>query len=596
MERLKIDMTSHIRLLHGGGELRASAPAKWATMSFVNAVMSPDAIPLTIGNASSHALVASTVVRMEPSSQPKVDSHHGGLTLRIRDDGAPLANGCSGVVFEGSVDDGAKSRKVAVKKFFMLLSPRLYSLTSAAQVQQWVEQEVLPEVNMLAALSHPNIIRLRCVGLDVVCGAKVPAYIAMDLCSSGTLEHWIKNNKICDYLLVEFLCDLIEAMLYLHSDKNLVHRDIKPDNIFVHENERRERPYLVLGDIGLAKHLNRSVSLVSAQGAAAYRAPEACTDAAKCSKASDMFSMALVAVELATKKCVHTTCGGDQADVALLTTAAKSKIRSALEFADDSWLTPAAADLMLGNCTIRNPKRRSGFDAIVDLCPRHERTARKLQLEKEAEREAALAGAVQVTVLRAELAEKQVEEMNLRADELRSAVREADKRADAADQRASAAEKRANDAQLQAEMLLQHSTSPVQRTKSPKPPSPARIQAEAEARVQALVTCASSRLMLYVSKRYSSLSLWSSVSPVTIALCIVSQWTRTPVTHAITVLALDSNPVGGCNSLYSAHSTVCNCNTCNQNVVACSTGRIPTEIGNLTTLTELRLQYNQLTG
>ena len=66
------------------------------------------------------------------------------------------------------------------------------------------------------------MIRLRCVGLDAVSHAVVPAYVAMDLCSGGTLQSWIKDGNITDRLMVEFTCDLIDAMLYLHQDKKVL--------------------------------------------------------------------------------------------------------------------------------------------------------------------------------------------------------------------------------------------------------------------------------------------------------------------------------------------------------------------------------------
>jgi hypothetical protein len=46
---------------------------------------------------------------------------------------------------------------VAVKKFFMLETPGLYGLVTAAEVGAIVEREFLPEVNMLLSLSHPNV-------------------------------------------------------------------------------------------------------------------------------------------------------------------------------------------------------------------------------------------------------------------------------------------------------------------------------------------------------------------------------------------------------------------------------------------------------
>ena len=388
MERLHLGLTSAIKLLHAGRELAATAAVDWSTFSFVHAVVLADSQPLTISNAPSHPLVATKVVLSSRRIGALAGANaEGGLTLHVKDAGLPLGNGAFGAVYEGSVDDGVRTRKVAVKKFFMLTHPMMYGLASALDVQAWVERDLLPEVNILASLAHKNVIRLRCVGLDSVSHAVVPAYVAMDLCSGGTLQSWITDGNITDRLMVEFTCDLIDAMMYLHQDKKVVHRDIKPDNIFVHDDERQQRPYLVLGDIGLAKALNRSASFVSAAGAVAYRAPEACTDAAKCSQASDVYSVSLVAVELVTGRCVYSQSNGDLAVGARLAADATTKLGSALEFCGDAWLSSRAAELLLQACTIQDPTARPSFQAIVSMCPRHEKTLQQVQQAKEAQRE-----------------------------------------------------------------------------------------------------------------------------------------------------------------------------------------------------------------
>ena len=163
------------------------------------------------------------------------------------------------------------------------------------------------------------------------------------------------------------------------QEPNSILLDIKPDNIFVHEDERQQRPFLVLGDIGLAKRLNRSASLVSAAGAVAYRAPEACIDAAKCSQASDIFSVSLVAVELVTRRCVYSECNGDLAMATPLVAEATARLTSALEFCGDSWLSSEAAEMLLGACTVQDPAARTSFRAIVATCPRHERTTQEVR-------------------------------------------------------------------------------------------------------------------------------------------------------------------------------------------------------------------------
>ncbi len=66
---------------------------------------------------------------------------------------------------------------VAVKKFFMMDKPKMYGLRTAAQLAEVVKSELLPEINTLLGLSHPNLVALRCVGLRAIHGALFPACV-----------------------------------------------------------------------------------------------------------------------------------------------------------------------------------------------------------------------------------------------------------------------------------------------------------------------------------------------------------------------------------------------------------------------------------
>ena len=178
--------------------------------------------------------------------------------------------------------------------------------------------------------------------------------------------------------VVGFLHDLQDGMLYLHDVKHIIHRDLKPDNLFVRtgaggpqihhqhqQQQRQQRPVLVIGDVGLAKQVTRTMSLVSAAGAVAYRAPEAMVDAARCSAASDVYTASLCAVEIVTGKQVYGACGDDTAAKRALVERAKAKMVEVLDFAEDSDMTVASAHLLLGACTITAPAERPTFTAIV---------------------------------------------------------------------------------------------------------------------------------------------------------------------------------------------------------------------------------------
>jgi hypothetical protein len=237
MDRLALPLSATLELSHAGRSLLdnkannvvpGSVVVDWARFSAIDAVQLPVDTPLTLANADAHAAVA---VRVELDScraggadgvgaAPAATSP--GWRLAVHDDGKPLGNGACGAVFQGTASFASTSTsrrevRVAVKKFFFLENPRLYGLMDAAAVADVVQRELLPEVNTLLALAHRNVVRLRCVGLGDVYGEAFPAYVAMDLCSEGTLAHWIKQQLLSDVVLVAFLGDLVDGMVYVRS-------------------------------------------------------------------------------------------------------------------------------------------------------------------------------------------------------------------------------------------------------------------------------------------------------------------------------------------------------------------------------------------
>ena len=376
LDRVGKGLTASVVLSHAGLRLEptADAPVAWTTLSAVHAVIDAEGSnPLTLENAPQHPIAAARVEldsqrslqETVPGRTPNDDAAGGGVSLHIFDAGASLGNGAFGAVYRGVAKGANAEQPVAVKKFFMLENPLMYGLADARAVNEWVSRDLLPEVNLLAGLAHPNVVRLRCVGMRAVHGSVVPGFVAMDLCTGGTIEGWMRQKKLTHTRLVGFLRDLLDAMLYLHDVKRLVHRDLKPNNLFVQLGSTiQQRPRLVVGDVGLARQVARTASLVSAAGAAAYRAPEAMADAARCSQASDVYSASLVAVEMLTGKCVYSECGADSVKKQSVVQEAKGKIREVLAFADDFALTVPAVDLLLTACTLQVESSRPTFNAI----------------------------------------------------------------------------------------------------------------------------------------------------------------------------------------------------------------------------------------
>ena len=308
LDRLGLHLSTTIVLTHAGRRLDGDQDLDWAALSIVYAAQLAHDTPLTLDNLPTHPVMASHVrtADVPQAAGEAAGAEAKGWCLDIGDDDPRrnlLGRGAFGEVYSGTSTFAGRSILSAVKKFFIIQNPTLYGLYDAAAVAQWANRELLPEINTLLGLAHPNVVRLRCVGACSVFDQSVPAYIAMDFCTEGTVEQWIKERRLTDDVLPVFLWDFVSAMVYvrqllletqlcfvcggsivcfngelvakychcnnryLHVEKHIVHRDLKPANIFVRRDPARDgRPALVVGDVGLAKEMQTTIAKASAAG------------------------------------------------------------------------------------------------------------------------------------------------------------------------------------------------------------------------------------------------------------------------------------------------------------------------------------------
>ena len=129
------------------------------------------------------------------------------------------------------------------------------------------------EVDLVARLNHPNIVRIRDSGV-----AEGQYYFSMDYIRGHSLDEFVRV-KSCSLrqtmVLFEKIC---HAMRYAHQ-KGIIHRDLKPANILVDD---RQEPHIL--DFGLAKTAGTSqedVSMLSMtgeiKGTLNYMSPEQAT-------------------------------------------------------------------------------------------------------------------------------------------------------------------------------------------------------------------------------------------------------------------------------------------------------------------------------
>lgn len=126
------------------------------------------------------------------------------------------------------------------------------------------------EAIAMAQLRHPNIVTIYDAGEQ-----NSWLYIVMEYIGGGTLRDRMQTAMpISDAVLI--FHDIAEALTFVH-DHGIIHRDVKPVNVLLHEVDGRTRA--VLTDFGIAKILNLAAPLTRAGagvGTPEYMSPEQC--------------------------------------------------------------------------------------------------------------------------------------------------------------------------------------------------------------------------------------------------------------------------------------------------------------------------------
>jgi len=144
---------------------------------------------------------------------------------------------------------------------------------------------------------HPNINTL----IDIVCNSQYgEIYLILDYCKHGDLLEYFKQQKskklnISHELIFLWMEQLLSAIKYMH-ELNIVHCDIKSQNVFVMDDERG----LCIGDMGLAQKANANGVCKDDVGTPIYQAPENEIDEHPCSTKSDIWGFGCVFFEAMT--------------------------------------------------------------------------------------------------------------------------------------------------------------------------------------------------------------------------------------------------------------------------------------------------------
>ena len=159
----------------------------------------------------------------------------------------------------------------------------------AAASDRW-----LAEVRAMAAIDHPNVVRI----LDGGRSSQGEAFLVMELSPGLPLRRWLREHPT-DLAGALGLClQLLDGVAAVHA-KGIVHRDVKPANVLVENVDGRPRVKLL--DFGVSKVPSHDLKLTlpgMVMGTPGYMAPELVGHAATADARADLYAVACIMFEL----------------------------------------------------------------------------------------------------------------------------------------------------------------------------------------------------------------------------------------------------------------------------------------------------------
>ena len=166
---------------------------------------------------------------------------------------AVLGQGGFGITYKG--EHTMLGTTVAIKEFFMKgacerdeNSTHVTTSQSNSELASRFRTKFLKEAKTLAALKHPNIIRVFDVFED-----NGTAYYVMDYIEGNNLSDIVEGKgRLSEPLALKYIRQVANALDYLHQ-KKLLHLDVKPANILLDKNTGNA----ILIDFGVSKQYDQ---------------------------------------------------------------------------------------------------------------------------------------------------------------------------------------------------------------------------------------------------------------------------------------------------------------------------------------------------
>ena len=130
----------------------------------------------------------------------------------------------------------------------------------------------IKEFELVYSCDHPNIMKIYGLCLRILDSTTFSIYVLMEKSKydwdKEIKAHLIKRKIYTEKELINILKQLAEALLFLKNKFNISHRDIKPQNILIFDNNKYK-----LADFGEAKEIKINKHLNTLRGTELYMSP-----------------------------------------------------------------------------------------------------------------------------------------------------------------------------------------------------------------------------------------------------------------------------------------------------------------------------------
>ena len=221
------------------------------------------------------------------------------------------------------------------------------------------------EIHVMKQMSHPHI-----VSLHEQITTNKHIYLVIEYCNSNDLSKYLRKNIQCSEQLAHYYFkQLVSGLYYLRQNK-LIHRDLKPQNLLLHDVDGESRRgdvnipiswennnyprELKIADFGFARHMAPDTMAATLCGSPLYMAPEILRYE-KYDESADLWSAGVILYEMIFSKSPFNGTNHIQ----LLQNIEKLELR----FPSNVQCSTACTDL-LTKLLKRNPRDRIKYDEL----------------------------------------------------------------------------------------------------------------------------------------------------------------------------------------------------------------------------------------